>query len=91
MLFYPKENHTLPMDIIMIQLTINDVPVVIIKRLYREHDDEKVRQLFGDLNRVDLRKYRNNEVFLRTILTWRRYTTRFKNIIITIEFPHGMT
>jgi hypothetical protein len=44
------------MDIIKIQLTINDVLVVIIKILYHEHDDEKVRQLFDDLNKVDLTK-----------------------------------
>jgi hypothetical protein len=51
------------MDIIMIQLTINDVLVVIIKILYHEHDDEKVIQLFDDLNKVDLRKIKS--IFIR--------------------------
>jgi hypothetical protein len=46
------------MDIIRIQLTINDVLVVIIKILYHEHDDEKVKQWFDDLNKVDLRTIR---------------------------------
>ncbi len=55
-LIYHKENHMLLMDIIMIQLTINDVLVVIIKILYHEHVDEKVKQLFDDLNKVDLNK-----------------------------------
>jgi hypothetical protein len=44
------------MDKLKIQLTINDVLVVIIKILYHEHDDEKVIQLFDDLNKVDLKK-----------------------------------
>jgi hypothetical protein len=42
------------MDIITIQLTINDVLVVIKEILYHEHDDVKVKQWFDDLNRVDL-------------------------------------
>ncbi len=62
-LIYHKENHMLLMDIIMIQLTINDVLVVIIKILYHEHVDEKVKQLFDDLNKVDLRKIKS--IFIR--------------------------
>ncbi len=60
-LIYHKENHMLLMDKLKIQLTINDVLVVIIKILYHEHDDEKVIQLFDDLNKVDLKKKRRKE------------------------------
>jgi hypothetical protein len=64
-LIYHKENHMLLKDIITIQLTINDVLVVIIKILHHEHDDEKVIRLFDDLNKVDLRENKHQIDFIR--------------------------
>lgn len=77
-LIYHKENHMLSMDIIMIQLTINDVLVVIIKILYHEHDDEIIKQLFDDLNKVDL----NNKLNFFS----KKKSLRFKSTYVVLKY-----